>query len=79
MLALLREGARPDDFPQRWRVAALAYFHDITLKAAREVSETEIETDRDGLRIEIKGQGYWLPAAAPDLRDTTPYRANPTA
>ena len=61
MLSLLREGVGGSDVATRWRVAALAYFHDVTLKTAREVQEKDIRTDRDGLHIKIKNKRYWIP------------------
>ena len=62
MLTLMREGAGADDFAERWRNAALAYFHDLALKAAREVREDDSEVNLDGLRINVKGESYWIPS-----------------
>ena len=62
VLALLREGSDGENFAERWRVAALAYFHDVALKSAREARNEDVEPDRDGLRIEIKGEDYWIPS-----------------
>ena len=63
MLALLREEPGADDFAQRWRVAALAYFYDMALKTARKVREDDVQEDREGLRINIEGESYWVPLA----------------
>ena len=43
-------------------VAALVYFHDLTLRTPRAVREDDVQTDRDGLQITIKGEGYWIPS-----------------
>ena len=43
LLSLLGEEAGGSDFGERWRVAALAYFHDLALKTAREVRKGEVE------------------------------------
>ena len=32
MLTLLREEACTDEFTKRWRIAALAYFHELALR-----------------------------------------------
>ena len=61
VLALLREGASTEDFAERWRVAALAYFHDVTLKTAQDVPIDDVREEDDGLRIKIKDDGYWIP------------------
>ena len=62
MLSLLHKGAGEIDVDERWRIAALGYFHDVTMKAARAVRECDVETDRGGLQITIDGEGYWIPS-----------------
>ena len=61
MLSLMHEGVNTDDVAHRWRAAALVYFHDLTLKAARNVRESDVETNREGLSITTKGKKYWIP------------------
>ena len=62
MLALLREGAGTQDFAERWRAAALVYFHDLAPSVTREVREDDVEADLSGLCVKIKGEGYWVPS-----------------
>ena len=76
MLSLLREEANGNELAERWRTAALVYFHDVTPKLARGVKEADVETDRDGLRITINGDGYWIPNA-PALAEETVSRSRP--
>ena len=57
----MHEGVKTEDIAHRWRVAALTYFHDVTLKAALEVRKEDIVTDREGLGVKIKGKEYWIP------------------
>ena len=66
MLALIQERAGAHDFAERWRVAALTYFHDLAFKTASEVRENDIQADCGGLRINIRGQGYWIPSPRSD-------------
>ena len=62
MLTLLHEGTGDDEVAYRWRVAALVYFHDLTLKTAGDVQENAVKPERDGLQIHIEGKGYWIPS-----------------
>ena len=62
MLALLRKEGGTEGFAKRWRVGALTYFHELTLKAAREVREEDVQRDCDGLRINVNGESYWIPS-----------------
>ena len=65
MLALLRKEGEGSDIADRWRVAALVYFHDLPLKAARAVRRSDIQTDRNGLNVSVNGKEYWIPATPP--------------
>ena len=62
MLALLCGASDINDIAKRWQVAALRYFHDVSLKAAREARDHDVQTDRGGLLISIKGEAYWIPS-----------------
>ena len=82
MLSLLRSGADASDVAEQWRVAALIYFHGLTPKAARSVRDGKVETDRDGLRINVNGEEYWIPtppssAGEPTKADDHEARAGP--
>lgn len=72
MLSLLREKPGSHDFGGRWRVAALTYFHDLTLKAAQKVQDEDIESELDGLRINVGGEGYWIPVPPKAQAERTP-------
>ena len=62
MVALLREGAGANDFAERWHSTALRYFHDVGPKTTRSIRNDDVETDEDGLRIDVTGQRYWIPS-----------------
>ena len=65
MLALLEEGTHAENFAERWRIGALRYFHDVSLKTAQQVRDSDVEEDLDGLRVHIKDASYWIPATPP--------------
>ena len=65
MLALMREGGKDGkterDLRKRWLSAALAYFHDLPVKAGRNVGDEDVTADEGGMTVRIGGSSYWIP------------------
>lgn len=61
MLTLMREGGTHPENRQRWLCLALAYFHDLPLKAGRIVRKEDKTADEKGMTIRIGGSDHWIP------------------
>ena len=62
MLALTQEGQKSGKMEPSWLGVALAYFHDLPVKAGEKVKEKDITTDESGMTMRVSGNNYWIPA-----------------
>ena len=65
MLALMKEGGKDGkaerELRKRWLSAALAYFHDLPVKAGRNVGDEDVTADESGMTVRVGGNDYWIP------------------
>lgn len=61
MMSLMRDGGTNLETTQRWLCVALAYFHDLPLKAGQKVGGDDITTDESGMTVRVAGTSYWIP------------------
>ena len=61
MLALMQEDQNGGKMKPRWLGVALAYFHDLPVKAGKNVRDEDVMADESEMTVRVGGSSYWIP------------------
>lgn len=75
LMEMARQGGEGKDFERQWLEVTLAYFHGLSNRVVKNISEECLLRQIDGFSISWNGKTYWVPSFA-NRSDPQPQRCN---